>query len=109
MNDFLFSLLALLAGLGAQAASAGMAFELAMRRGLSHWERLSWGACFLGGLLLTLHHGYTLELALRTGLYDRRQATLAALSGMLFAIGLFGLRRQRPAVALISKASPGTD
>lgn len=107
MNDFLFSLLALLSGLGAQAACAGMAFELAIRRGLSPWERLSWGAFFLGGLLLTLHHGYNLELALRTGLYDRRQATLAALSGLLFALGLFGLRRQRTSRPPSAEASSG--
>ena len=46
-------------------------------------------------LLLALHHGYALELAVRTGLYDMRQAVLAGLVGLLFALGINALRRQQ--------------
>jgi hypothetical protein len=45
-------------------------------------------------MLLGLHHGYALELALRTGLHDMRQAVLAGLAGIAFAIGCQLLRRQ---------------
>jgi hypothetical protein len=38
-------------------------------------------------------HGY-IELALRTGLYDLRQALLGSLISALFALGIYGFRRQ---------------
>jgi hypothetical protein len=49
----------------------------------------------IASLLLALHHGYALELAVRTGLYDMRQAVLAGLVGLLFALGINALRRQQ--------------
>ena len=42
------------------------------------------------GALLT-----QLELAVRTGLYDMRQAVLAGLVGLFFALGINALRRQQ--------------
>ena len=45
-------------------------------------------------MLLALYHGYTLELALLTGLYDLRQALLGCVVSLLFALGLYGFRRQ---------------
>lgn len=94
MNAYLLSLAALAAALIGQAVAAGLATGLFLRKGLPAGPRRSWIALALGGALLTLHHGYTLELALRTGLYDLRQAVLAALVALLFALGTNGLRRQ---------------
>jgi hypothetical protein len=45
--------------------------------------------------LLALHHGYSLELAILIGLYDMRQAVLAGLVGIFFALGVFGFRQQQ--------------
>lgn len=94
MNPHLLTLLTLVAALIGQAIAAGLATEIFLRKGLPGGLRRAWIALALGGALLTLHHGYTLELALRTGLYDLRQAVLAALVALLFALGTDGLRRQ---------------
>ena len=47
----------------------------------------------LAGLLFALHNGYALELAVRTGLYDFRQATLSMLAGLLAAFAVHRFRR----------------
>jgi hypothetical protein len=51
-------------------------------------------AMAVAAMLAALYHGYTLELALRTGLYDLRQAVLSAVIAMLFALGIYGFRRE---------------
>lgn len=95
MTPYLSTLLALLGALLGQALAAGLAFELALRRQQTGSERAIWFALFLSSMLLALHHGYTLELALRTGLFDLRQAVLSVLASSLFALGLYGLRRRQ--------------
>ncbi len=95
MNGYAISLWALIAALGCQAFAAGLAVESYLWRGQSPARRRPWLALATGSLLLALHHGYTLELALRTGLHDMRQAVLAALAGACFALGTYALRRQQ--------------
>jgi len=94
MNPYLLAVLALLLAAIAQTSAAWIAAESFWRKGQGSSSRRSWLALTLAAGLLALHSGYTLELALRTGLYDLRQAVLAALIGLLFALGIYGLRRQ---------------
>lgn len=94
MNPYLLAILALLLAAIAQTSAAWIAAESFWRKGQGSSSRRSWLALTLAAGLLALHSGYTLELALRTGLYDLRQAILAALIGLLFALGIYGLRRQ---------------
>ncbi len=89
MSLYAFSLLALVVALAGQSLAAGVAFERALGRPL----HLGWLALALAAMLLALHHGYTLELALRAGLYDLRQAVLAALAAALSGGGVLLLRR----------------
>ncbi|MBK7900025.1 MAG: hypothetical protein KA603_14885 [Azonexus sp.] len=90
MNPYDATLFALVAALAGQALAAGIAFE----RGLGRPRHRAWLALAVGSLLLALHHGYTLELALRAGLYDLRQAILAALAGALYGGAVLLLRRE---------------
>lgn len=94
MNPYLLAVLALLLAAIAQTSAAWIAAESFWRKGQGSSSRRSWLALTLAAGLLALHSGYTLELALRTGLYDLRQAVLAALIGLLFALGIYGFRRQ---------------
>lgn len=94
MNPYLLAVLALLLAAIAQTSAAWIAAESFWRKGQGSSSRRSWLALTLAAGLLALHSGYTLGLALRTGLYDLRQAVLAALIGLLFALGIYGLRRQ---------------
>lgn len=94
MNSYSLTLLALNGAVLAQSLAAALAIRTYLRKNQPTTSNRSWLALTLGSLLLTLHHGYTLELALRTGLYDLPQSLLAFLVGILFALGVFGLRRQ---------------
>jgi len=94
MNPYLLAVLALLLAAIAQTSAAWIATELFLHKGQGSAQRRSWLALALAAGLLALHDGYSLELALRTGLYDLRQAILTALIGLLFALGAYGLRRQ---------------
>lgn len=94
MNSYSLTLLALNGAVLAQSLAAALAIRTYLRKNQPTTSSRSWLALTLGSLLLTLHHGYTLELALRTGLYDLPQSLLAFLVGILFALGVFGLRRQ---------------
>lgn len=94
MSAYSLTLLALTGAVLTQLLAAALASGPCLRSNQSAGQSRSWLALTLGSLLLTLHHGYTLELALRTGLYDLPQSVLAALVGMLFALGVFGLRPQ---------------
>ncbi len=96
MSDYALALIALLVALLGQATAAGLAIEVYLRRGLPRAVSRTWLALASGSLLLALQSGYTLELALRSGLYDLRQALLASLVGICFALGINGLRRQQP-------------
>lgn len=95
MNPFTLTLVALIGALLAQSIVAVLALELYLRKDLPGTVCRTWLAMAIGSLLLALHHGYTLELALRTGLYDLRQALLVGLVGLFFVLGTYGLKRQQ--------------
>jgi hypothetical protein len=78
-------LLALLLAFGAQSLVAGLATEVFLRKEIASSARHGWLALAIAALLFSLHHGYSLELALRTGLYDLRQALISALAALLLA------------------------
>lgn len=94
MNPFALTLVALIAAIIAHALVSGLAVELFWRKPQPAWTRRAWLAVATASMLLALHHGYTLELAARTGMYDMRQAVLGGLAGILFALGIYGLRQQ---------------
>lgn len=93
MSPFSLSLWSLIAALIAHTLATCLAIEFNWRKEIAAWTRRSWLVIATASMLLALHHGYTLELALRTGIYDLRQAVLAGLGGILFALGVYGLRR----------------
>lgn len=93
MNPYLLAVIALLLATVAQTSAAWIGTELFLLKGQGSTRRRAWLGITLAAMLLALHHGYALELALRTGLYDLRQALLVMLVSLLFALGLFGLRR----------------
>ena len=95
MNPYTLTLWSLAIALLAQSLVTGLAIELFLRKGPVSCLRRAWLALSIGSMLLALHHGYNLELALRTGLYDMRQAVLAGLVAVFFALGVWGLRRQQ--------------
>lgn len=92
MNPYPLAVLGLLLAAIAQTSIAWVATERFLQKGLARRQSLAWLAIALGAGFLALQHGYTLELALRTGLYDLRQALLAAIVALLFALGTYGLR-----------------
>ena len=95
MNSYLVSIFALLLALMTQAGAAGLSMECYLRKDLPRAVSRTWLAMAIGSLLLALHHGYALELAVRTGLHDIRQAVLLALVGIFFGLGAYGFRRQQ--------------
>jgi membrane protease YdiL (CAAX protease family) len=94
MNDYSQSLLALLLAFGAQSLVAGLATEVFLRKEIASSARHGWLALAIAALLFSLHHGYSLELALRTGLYDLRQALISALAALLLAYAVNQFRRR---------------
>jgi len=95
MNPYTLTLWSLAIALIAQSLFSGLAIDLSLRREQLSGLRRSWLALSIGSTLLALHHGYSLELALRTGIYDMRQAVLGGLVAVFFALGVWGLRRQQ--------------
>ena len=93
MSSYSLALFALLAALLALSFASGLAIELFLRKEQSLLARRSWLALAIASLILALHHGYALELAVRTGLHDLRQAVLAGCASLLLALAVYGLRR----------------
>ena len=93
MRSYALAVFALAGALIAQAVAAGLATGLFLRKGRPSPARRSWLALAVGSLLLALHHGYALELALSTGLHDLRQALLLAVAALLVALAVSGFRR----------------
>ncbi len=87
------SLLALIGALIAQSWATGLATERFMLKEQSALARRSWMALAIASLIFALQHGYALELAVTTGLYDLRQAVLAGVASLLLALAVYGLRR----------------
>ncbi len=94
MNDYSQSLLALLLAFAAQSLVAGLATEVFLRKEIASSARHGWLALAIAALLFTLHHGYSLELALRTGLYDLRQAMISGIAAVLLAYAVNQFRRR---------------
>ena len=93
MSSYALAVFALAGALIAQAVAAGLATEIFLRKGSPSLARRSWLALAIGSLLLVLHHGYALELAMSTGLHDPRQAALAGVASLFVALAVYGLRR----------------
>jgi len=93
MSSYALAVFALAGALIAHAVVAGLATELFLRKGRPSLARRSWLALAVSSLLLALHHGYALELALSTGLHDLRQALLLAVAALLVALAVSGFRR----------------
>ena len=93
MSSHALAQFALLGALLAQSFATGLATELFLRKEQSSLARRSWLALAIASLIFALHHGYALELAVRTGLHDLRQAVLAGCASLLLALGVYGLRR----------------
>lgn len=95
MNPYTLTLWSLALALVAQSLVAGLSIELFLRRDQAAGLRRAWLAIAIGSLLLALHHGYTIELALRTGLYDMRQGVLVGLTSIFLALGFYGIRHSQ--------------
>jgi len=93
MSSYTMTLLALLGALIAQSWATGLATERFLRKEQSALARRSWMALAIASLIFALQHGYALELAVSTGLYDLRQAVLAGVASLLLALAVYGLRR----------------
>ena len=93
MSSHTLAQFALLGALLAQSYATALATELFLRREGGSLARRSWLALAIASLILALHHGYALELAVRTGLHDLRQAVLAGCASLLLALAVHGLRR----------------
>lgn len=93
MNPYTLAVFALLLAAVAQTSAAWIATELFLLKGQGSTRRRAWLTISLAAMLLALQHGYAIELAMRTGLYDLRQALLAMLVSLLLVLGLFSIRR----------------
>ena len=94
MDAYTLNLVFLFVALLCQVLISGTSVECWLRRDLPRPQRFAWLALSLAGLLFALHNGYALELAVRTGLYDFRQATLSMLAGLLAAFAVHRFRQQ---------------
>lgn len=93
MNTYLLSLYFLFIAALSQALIGGFALKSSLQRDLPRERWRLWVALSIGTLLLALHHSYTLNLALQTGLYDFRQATLVMLARLATSFVVWQLRR----------------
>ncbi len=94
MNPLTLTIGALLVALIAQTLVTALAIEAYFANKSDAGLRRIWLIIAIGSTPLALHHGYTLELALRTGLYDLRQALLVGFAGLFIALGIYGLNRR---------------
>ncbi|PKO90634.1 MAG: hypothetical protein CVU16_09935 [Betaproteobacteria bacterium HGW-Betaproteobacteria-10] len=95
MSAYGIALWSLIGALLAQSVAAALAIEFYLRKDLPRATCRTWLALAIVSLLLALQHGYSLELAVRIGLYDMRQAVLAGLVAIFFLLGIYRLRRQQ--------------
>ena len=89
MSQYALTLLLVFGALVTQATAAG----LATATYLSRRKPLAWAGVAMAALVIALQHAWTLELAVRTGIYDFRQAVLAAAVAALMLGVVFGFRR----------------
>lgn len=88
MNPYPLALLCLALAFGIQCVATGLATRAALRRPY----RRALLIFAIGFGLLALQHALTLELAVRTGLFDLRQSLLAAGVSILLLFGLVALK-----------------
>ena len=93
MSGHTLSVLALCVALLAQFWSAGVATGQFLRKEQSALAQRSWLALAIATLIFALQYAYLLEMAVSTGLYDVRQAVLAAVASLVIAAAAFGFRR----------------
>lgn len=91
MTPYVLTLLCLTLAVLAQFLAAALATVAALQRPYSR----AFLVIAIGLGLLALQHVLTLELALRTGLFDLRQALLGAGVSLLLLGGVIGLKRRR--------------
>lgn len=94
MNSYSLTLAMLLAASILQIWSSALAIEAVLRRKQDGGMHRTWLAVAGAAMLFALHDGYALELALRTGLYDLRQAVLTVLAALMMAFAIHGFRRR---------------
>ena len=93
MSGYTLTLLALIVALLAQFWATGVATGLFLRKKQPVLARRSWLALAIASLIFALQYAYLLELALSTGLYDVRQAILAACASLVVVAAIHGFRR----------------
>jgi hypothetical protein len=93
MSAYSMTVLALSLAVLAQFWATGVATGNFLRKEQSALARRSWLALAIATLIFALQYVYLLELALSTGLYDVRQAILAAVASLVIAAAVFGFRR----------------
>lgn len=106
MSPYALAVLSLTLAVLAQCITTVMATLVAMRPPY----RRARMALAIGLALLATQEAFSLELALRTGLYDLRQSLLAAGVSLLLLFGLLGLRPKPAEMPLLrSRSSPAAD
>ncbi|MCG2575737.1 hypothetical protein LZ012_01870 [Dechloromonas sp. XY25] len=93
MNSYSLTLGILLVASILQIWGSALAIEAVLRAKQHRRLRRTWLAVAGATMLIALHDGYALELAMRTGLYDLRQAVLIGLAALLMAFAIHGFRR----------------
>lgn len=88
MNPYPLAVLSLMLAFGIQCVATGLATRAALQRPY----RRALMIFAIGFALIALQHALTLELAVHTGLFDLRQALLAAGISLLLLIGLVTLK-----------------
>lgn len=96
MNSYALTLTSLLVALVAHVMITWMGIAAYLDKNLKPGQSRSWLAVAIASTIFALHHAYTLELAMSTGLYDMRQAVLVGLAAILLALGVYGFKRQAP-------------
>lgn len=94
MNSYTLTLSILLAASVLQIWTSALAIEGFLRHRQDGGLRRIWLAVAATSMLFALHDGYALELALRTGIYDQRQAILVGLAALTLAFAIHGFRRR---------------
>ena len=89
MSPYVLAVLSLALALAVQCFAAGIMTFMALR---PPYRRAAM-VLAIGLALLAMHHAFSLELALHTGIFDLRQALLAAGGSLLLLLGLAGFRR----------------
>ena len=96
MNSYALTLISLLVALIAHVMITWMGIAAYLARNQKPGLSRSWLAVAIASTSFALHHAYTLELAMSTGLYDMRQAVLVGLAAIFLGSGVYGFKRQTP-------------